>query len=204
MHESSADWQKCRLSNSSHPDKGSHPWFDSSIFRWCRPIGIPAVKPLSSFLTLLPIKSILRCPEAGETKEGLIDQLEQIHNLVPSVLNEGIKAGIVELVDSKVGDKQLYPYQAYHLFSRKSFHPVSVWNICGPASKSIYTLQLPPFELVKQALNTDWDSPAPSTAIPALDVGSPHSQMGISEKPLCRVELTPTCNSICFYILLLS
>jgi hypothetical protein len=108
-----------------HPDKGSHPWFDSSIFRWCRPIGIPAVKPLSSFLTLLPIKSILRCPGAGETKEGLIDQLEQIHNLVPSVLNEGIKAGIVELVDSKVGDKQLYPYQAYHLFSRKSSHPVS-------------------------------------------------------------------------------
>jgi len=32
----------------------------------------------------------------------LIDQLEQIHNLVPSVLNEGIKAGIVELVDSRV------------------------------------------------------------------------------------------------------
>ncbi|KAK1405946.1 hypothetical protein QVD17_42332 [Tagetes erecta] len=87
-----------------------------------------AVKPLSSFLTLLPIKSILRCPEAGETKEGLIDQLEQIHNLVPSVLNEGIKAGIVELVDSKVGDKQLYPYQAYHLFSRKSFHPGNEWN----------------------------------------------------------------------------
>ncbi|GJZ56496.1 hypothetical protein Tco_0611689 [Tanacetum coccineum] len=52
----------------------------------------------------------------------------------------------------------------------------------------IYTLQLPPFELVKQALNTDEDSPAPSTAIPALDVGSPHSQMGISEKPLCRVD----------------
>ncbi|GKA10592.1 NADH dehydrogenase subunit 4 [Tanacetum coccineum] len=52
----------------------------------------------------------------------------------------------------------------------------------------IYTLQLPPFELVKQALNTDGDSPAPSTAIPALDVGSPHSQMGISEKPLCRVD----------------
>ena len=42
-------------------------------------------------------------------KEGLVDQREQIHNLVPSVLNEGIKAGIVELVDSKVGDKQLYP-----------------------------------------------------------------------------------------------
>jgi len=89
--------KKCRLSNSSHPDKASHPWFESSIFRWCRPIGIPAVKPLCSFLTLLPIKSILRCPEAGERKEGLIDQLEQIHNLLPSVLNEGIKAGIVEL-----------------------------------------------------------------------------------------------------------
>ncbi|GJW90475.1 ATPase subunit 1, partial [Tanacetum coccineum] len=54
--------------------------------------------------------------------------------------------------------------------------------------RPIYTLQLPPFELVKQALNTDGDSPAPSTAIPALDVGSPHSQMGISEKPLCRVD----------------
>ncbi|GJR91579.1 hypothetical protein Tco_0215590 [Tanacetum coccineum] len=52
----------------------------------------------------------------------------------------------------------------------------------------IYTLQLPPFELVKQALNTDGDSPAPSIAIPALDVRSPHSQMGISEKPLCRVD----------------
>jgi len=52
-------------------------------------------------------------------------------------------------------------------------------------SKPIYTLQLPPFELVKQALNTDWDSPAPSAAIPALDVGSPHLKMGISEKPLC-------------------
>ncbi|GKF29475.1 hypothetical protein Tco_0095817 [Tanacetum coccineum] len=84
--------------------------------------------------------------------------------MVPSVLNEGIKAGIVELVDSKVGDKQF------------------------PASKPIYTLQLPPFELVKQALNTDGDSPAPSIAIPALDVGSPHSQMGISEKPLSRVD----------------
>jgi len=95
-----------------------------------------AVKPLSSFLTLLPIKSILRCPEAGETKEGLIDQLEQIHNLVPSVLNEGIKAGIVELVDSKVGDKQLYPYQAYHLFSRKSFHPVSVLKYLWPCFKA--------------------------------------------------------------------
>lgn len=81
-----------------------------------------------------PIKSILRCPEAGETKEGLIDQLEQIHNLVPSVLNEGIKAGIVELVDSKVGDKQLYPYQAYHLFSRKSFHPVSVLKYLWPCA----------------------------------------------------------------------
>lgn len=89
--------KKCRLSNSSHPDKASHPWVDSSIFRWCRPIGIPAVKPLCLFLTLLPIKSILRCPEAGETKEGLINQLEQIHNQVPSVLNKGIKAGIVEL-----------------------------------------------------------------------------------------------------------
>ena len=55
-------------------------------------------------------------------------------------------------------------------------------------SKPIYTLQLPPFELVKQALNTDWDSPAPSTAIPALDVGSPHFQMGISDKPLCGVD----------------
>lgn len=185
MHESSADWQKCRLSNSSHPDKGSHPWFDRSIFRWCRPIGIPAVKPLSSFLTLLPIK--LRCPEAGETKEGLIDQLEQIHNLVPSVLNEGIKAGIVELVDSKVGDKQLYPYQAYHLFSRKSFHPVSVLKYLWPCFK-VHLHTPAAFELVKQALNTDWDSPAPSTAIPALDVGSPHSQMGISEKPLCRVD----------------
>nr|GEV18783.1 oligouridylate-binding protein 1B-like [Tanacetum cinerariifolium] len=53
----------------------------------------------------------------------------------------------------------------------------------------IYTLQLPPFELVKQALNMDGDSPTPSTAIPALDVGSPHSQMGISEKPLCRSSL---------------
>lgn len=60
-----------------------------------------------------------------ERKEGLIDQLKQIHNLLSSVLNEGMLAGIVELVDSKVGDKQLYPYQAYHLFSRKSFHPVS-------------------------------------------------------------------------------
>ncbi|KAL2457087.1 putative ovule protein [Forsythia ovata] len=70
--------KKCRCCNSSHPDKASHP-----------PIGIPAVKPLSSFLTLLPIKSILRCPEAGERKEGLIDQLEQIHNPLPSVLNEG-------------------------------------------------------------------------------------------------------------------
>ncbi|GKE78121.1 hypothetical protein Tco_1544241, partial [Tanacetum coccineum] len=54
--------------------------------------------------------------------------------------------------------------------------------------RPIYTLQLPLFELVKQALNTDGDSPAPSTAIPALDVGSPHSQMGISEKQLCRVD----------------
>nr|GEY76751.1 NADH dehydrogenase subunit 4, mitochondrial [Tanacetum cinerariifolium] len=52
----------------------------------------------------------------------------------------------------------------------------------------IYTLQLPPFELVKQALNMDGDSPAPSIAIPALDVGSLHSQMGISEKPLYRVN----------------
>ncbi|GJS38173.1 hypothetical protein Tco_0563216 [Tanacetum coccineum] len=112
------------------------------------------VKPLSSFLTLLLIKSILRCPKAGETNEGLIDQLEQIHNLVPSVLNEGIKAGIVELVDSK----------------------------------PIYTLQLPPFELVKQALNTDGDSSAPSTTIHALNVRSPHSQMRISENPLCRVD----------------
>lgn len=187
MHESSADWQKCRLSNSSHPDKGSHPWFDSSIFRWCRPIGIPAVKPLSSFLTLLPIKSLLRCPEAGETKEGLIDQLEQIHNLVPSVLNEGIKAGIVELVDSRVISSciRIKPTISSH---ESLSIPSPNWNICGPASKPIYTLQLPPFELVKQALNTDWDSPAPSTAIPALDVGSPHSQMGISEKPLCRVD----------------
>lgn len=85
------------------------------------------------------IYSNLRCPEAGETKEGLIDQLEQIHNLVPSVLNEGIKAGIVELVDSKVGDKQLYPYQAYHLFSRKSFHPVS-----ASFEISVALLQSPP------------------------------------------------------------
>ncbi|GJY32215.1 RNA-directed DNA polymerase, eukaryota [Tanacetum coccineum] len=44
-------------------------------------------------------------------------------------------------------------------------------------SKPIYTLQLHPFELVKQALNTDGDSPTPSTAIPALDVRSPHSQI---------------------------
>ncbi|GJU47486.1 NADH dehydrogenase subunit 4, partial [Tanacetum coccineum] len=42
--------------------------------------------------------------------------------------------------------------------------------------------------IVKQALNTDGDSPAPSTAIPPLDVGSPHSQIGISEKPLCRED----------------
>lgn len=69
------------------------------------------------------VRSWIECE--GERKEGLIDQLKQIHNLLSSVLNEGIKAGIVELVDSKVGDKQLYPYQAYHLFSRKSFHPVS-------------------------------------------------------------------------------
>nr|GEX00748.1 hypothetical protein [Tanacetum cinerariifolium] len=34
------------------------------------------------------------------------------------------------------------------------------------------------------------DSPSHSTAIPALDVGSPHSQMGISEKPLCRIHLS--------------
>nr|GEX00749.1 hypothetical protein [Tanacetum cinerariifolium] len=33
-------------------------------------------------------------------------------------------------------------------------------------------------------------SPSHSTAIPALDVGSPHSQMGISEKPLCRIHLS--------------
>lgn len=51
----------------------------------------------------------------------MIDQLEQIHNLVPSFMNEGIKAGIVELVDSKVGDKQLYPYQTIssHEFNKK-------------------------------------------------------------------------------------
>lgn len=63
----------------------------------------------------------------GETKKGLIDQLEQIHNLVPSVLNEGLSAGIVELnwLILTVGDKQQYHYQAYHLFSRKCFHPVS-------------------------------------------------------------------------------
>ncbi|KAL4591362.1 hypothetical protein LXL04_004321 [Taraxacum kok-saghyz] len=119
-----------------------------------RPIGIPTVKPLSSFLTLLPINSLLRCPGAGETKEGLIDQLEHIHNLVSSILNEGIKAGIVELVNSRVISSYIRIKPTISSHESLSI-PAPNLNICGPASKPIYTLQLPTFELVRHALNTD-------------------------------------------------
>ena len=85
---------KYRWSYSSHPDKASNPWFDSSIFSWCK--RIPAV--VCSLPSVFPIKSIIRCPEAAERKKGKdVHQRKQIHNPLSYVQNEKMLSGIVEL-----------------------------------------------------------------------------------------------------------
>ena len=49
-------------------------------------------------------------------------------------------SGIVEqaLVDSKVGYKLLYPYQAYHLLSRKCFHPFLIPKVSSLGGKASF------------------------------------------------------------------